>query len=221
MAARTALPKPYAVPMTDLIIGILAIGVGLLLCFFGAYAMRFVIAVWGAFVGFTLGAGLIASFWDDGFLAHASGWLVGLLFAVVFSALAYLYYWVAVLLATAAFGFAVGAALMGALGVSWNWVIILVAVLASIALGVAAIVTDLPHLLLIVLSTLAGASTTVTGLMLLTGAVDAADFTDPDVTTNVPHDWWWYVIYVALVFSGLVAQSRRRWDDTAWRSTSP
>lgn len=220
MDGGTDRPKPYAVPMTDLLLGILAIGVGLLLCFFGAYAMRFVIAIWGAFVGFTLGAGLVSAIWDGGFLSQATGWFAGLLLAVVFASLAYLYYWVAVLLATAAFGFAVGAALMGAIGVTWNWVIVLIAVLVAVALGIAAIVADLPHLLLIVLTCLAGASTAVTGLMLVGGVIDAADFQNPEVTADVPHDWWWFALYAVLAIVGLAIQSRSRWDASAWHSTT-
>lgn len=203
--------------MQDLVLGGAAIIVGLLFCFYGSWALRLVIAIWGAFVGFTVGAGLVAHFWDQGFLSQATGWIVGFVFAVVFCALAYLYYSLAVLLATTSFGFAIGTAIMGAAGISWNWLIILVSVLVGIVVGIAAIMADLPHLLLILLSSLGGASVTISGLLLLIGEVNTADFADPDVTVNVPHDWWWYVIYFGLALAGVIAQSRaRRWDQERW-----
>lgn len=209
--------------MNDVLLGAVALVVGLLFCFFGAVALRFVIAIWGAFVGFNLGAGLVAAIWDQGFLSQTTGWFVGFVLALLFAALAYLYYWVAVLLATASLGFAIGAALMGALGVTWNWVIILVAVAVGTLLGVAAIVADLPGLLLIVLSSLGGASVAVSGLMLMTGVLESADFDQPDVTAQVSHDWWWYALYLAVAVAGVLAQSRARraqWERATWQSAS-
>lgn len=205
--------------MQDILLGGLAVVVGLLFCFYGAWALRLVIAIWGAFVGFALGAGLVAAIWDQGFLSHATGWFVGLVLALIFGALAYLYYTVAVLLATTSFGFAIGTAVMGAAGISWNWLIIVVSVLFGVVLGIAAIMADLPHLLLIILSSLGGASVAVSGLLLLIGKVSSADFANPDVTVKVPHDWWWYAIYFGLAVAGVVAQSRARsWERDRWHA---
>mgnify|MGYP006199470863 CR=1 FL=1 len=117
--------------MGDVVLGILAVLIGLLFCFRGYLAMRLVIPVWGAFAGFMLGAGLVASFADEGFLASALGWLVGAGVAVLFALLAYLYYEVSVLLAMAAIGFAIGTSVMVALGVTWSWLIVLVGVLLA------------------------------------------------------------------------------------------
>ncbi|HNA98394.1 MAG TPA: hypothetical protein PLC19_02910 [Marmoricola sp.] len=204
--------------MQDFLLGGAAIAVGLLFCFYGAWALRIVITIWGAFVGFAVGAGLVAAIWDQGFLSQATGWFVGFGFALVFAALAYLYYAIAVLLATGSLGFAIGTAVMGAIGINWNWLVILVSVLVGIVVGVAAIMADLPHLLLVVLSSMGGASVTLTGLLLVIGKVDSADFADPKVTVDVPHDWWWYAIYFALTIAGIVSQSRaRRWEEEQWR----
>ena len=197
--------------MNDIVIGIAALTAGLLFCFFGAFALRIVITFWGGFVGFTFGAGLVSAIWDEGFLSQASGWIVGFVFALIFAALSYLYYWVAVLLATMSLGFAAGAALMGAMNISWNWLIVLVGIAFGALLGIVAIVADLPGFLLIWLSALGGSSAAVTGLMLLTGAIDSSSFDEKSVTANVPHDWFWFVTYVALVVVSVVAQSRRRW----------
>ncbi len=204
--------------MNDIALGTAAVIVGLLFCFFGAMALRFVISIWGAFVGFNLGAGLVAAVWDQGFLAHASGWIVGFVLALIFATVAYLYYWVAVLLATMSLGFAAGAALMGAMSVSWNWLIALAGIGVGAILGIAAIAADLPSLLLIVLSALGGASATVTGVMLLTGAVDSSAFDEYAVTENIPHDWYWYALYLALALIGASTQSRARWDQAAWQN---
>lgn len=204
--------------MNDIVLGIAAIVVGLFLCVAGAVALRFVIAVWGAFVGFNLGAGLVAHFWDTGFLSSATGWVAGLVLAILFASIAYLYYAVAILLVTISIGFALGSAAMGALGIEWSWLVILVAVLAGAALGFVAIIANLPHVVLVILSALGGSSAVVTGTMLVTGVLESADFDTAAVTEGIDRDWFWYALYLALVLFGVLAQTRRsrRWDQANW-----
>lgn len=194
--------------MSSIVIGILALAIGLLFCLRGVVAMRIVIAVWGAFVGLNLGAGIVSALSGDGFLSTALGWIVGVIVALLFSVLAYLYYAVAVTLAMASIGFAVGAAIMAAFGVTWNWVIITVGVVVGIVLAVAAVSMNLPAILLVVLGALGGATATVGGLMLLTSTIELEDFTRSTVTSTIGHDWWWYAIYLVLVIAGIVAQTR-------------
>jgi hypothetical protein len=192
----------------DVIFALLVILAGGLFCFFGYLAFRIIIPIWGAVVGFSLGAGLIAAATDEGFLRTGLAWIVAIGLALLFALLAYLFYWVAVVLAMGSIGFALGTALMGALGVDWNWVVILVGVLAGTVLAVLAIVADLPMVLLVLLSALAGASAVTAGLMVLTGAIETEDFTDEAVTARADDDWWWYVVYGALAVAGIVYQMR-------------
>lgn len=200
--------------MSTVIFGLLTIVAGLVFCFRGYLAFTIVIPVWGAFVGFATGAGLVAALAGDSFLATAAGWIVGVLLAFVFAWLAYLYYAVAVTLVMASVGFAVGSALMVALGIDWTWLIVLVGVISGAALAFAAIVADLPMMLLVVLSAVGGAAAIVLGLMLLTGAIDAADLNTYATLDEAADDWWWYLIYVALAVLGILAQlsdkARRR-----------
>jgi hypothetical protein len=190
--------------MNDIVVGIIALLTGAVFCFRGYLAMRLVIPVWGAFAGFLLGAGLVSG--DAGFLGNALGWLVGLGLAIVFGAIAYLYYEVAVILGMTAIGFVLGTSLMVALGVTWSWVIVLSGVVLAVVLAFVAIAGDLPMVLLTVLTALAGASTIVAGLMLLFGVVGVEDFDIGTTTQDVADGWWWFVIYGGLVVAGLVAQ---------------
>ncbi|MGD9958257.1 DUF4203 domain-containing protein [Nocardioides sp.] len=194
--------------MQDIALGILAILAGAFFCFRGQLVLRFVIPIWGAFAGFSLGAGLVASITGDHFLGTVLGWSLGLVFALVFAIFAYLYYAVGVVIAMASIGFALGATLIVALGVDWNWVIILVGIVVGALLAILAIVTNLPMLLLILLSAFGGASVAVTGLMLLFGVVDSADFNDEAFTSRIHDDWWWYLLFLVLAIAGALSQSR-------------
>ncbi len=194
--------------MEDIVVGGLAVAVGLLLCCTGYAALRAVIALWGAFAGFLLGAGLVSTFTAEGFLGTVLGWSVGLVVAVLFGLIAYLYYAVSVVIGMAAIGFALGSTLVVALGVSWTWVIVLVGVVVGVLLAVLAIVGDMPMLLLAVLGAFAGSSVTITGLLLLTGILDRGDLVTPETTQTLELGWWWTAAYLALAVAGLVVQLR-------------
>jgi len=192
----------------DVIFGLIAIAAGALFCFRGYLAFRLVIPIWGAFVGFSVGAGLVASITGDGFLRTGLSWLVGLGVALLFALLAYLFYEVAVVLAMGSIGFALGTSLMVALDVSWSWLVVLIGLLAGGLLAVLAIVAELPMLLLVVLSALGGASAITAGTMLLFGVVDTTDFDEDAVTQAAADGFGWYVVYGVLAVLGMIAQLR-------------
>ena len=163
--------------MADFVLGVLAILAGLVFCFSGYLWLRIVLPVWGAFVGFAFGAGLVAGLGGDRFLGEVLGWVVGLAFALLFAVLAYAYFAFAVVIAMTSVGFAVGAGLVVALGVDWSWVAVIVGVLVGAIVCVASILVNLPAVVLTTLSAIGGAIVVVAGLMLVTGAMDSADFT--------------------------------------------
>lgn len=194
--------------MENFFFGLFAIVAGAAFCFRGALAFRLLIPIWGAFAGFAAGAGLIASITGDGFLQTTLAWLVGFVTAVVFAALAYLYYAVAVVIAMASVGFALGASLMVALNISWNWILILAGVVFGAVLAMAAIFANLPMMLLVILGATAGASAIVAGLMLLFGVLTTADFANAATPVVIDDQWWWYLLYLILVVMGIMAQMR-------------
>jgi len=193
--------------MKDVLIGLVAIVVGAMFCYRGYLAMRLIIPIWGAFAGFALGAGIVDAITGDGFLVGAAGWVTGVAVAVLFAGLAYLYYEVSVLIGMAAIGFVLGSSVMVALGVTWSWVIIIVGVAVGTLLAALAIIADLPMVLLTVLTAAAGASTVVTGLMLLTNTLSTGDLSTVTPET-IDDGWWWYATYGVLMLTGIVAQIR-------------
>jgi hypothetical protein len=191
--------------MSDVIAGVLAIVVGIVFCYQGYIAMRIAIAVWGAFVGFGLGASIGGD--ADGILSTAWSWGLGVILAVVFAALAYLYYEVSIALAMGSIGFVLGASVLVAFGVTWSWLIVLSGLALGIVLAFLAIVGDLPTMLLIILSAMAGASAITAGIMLFTGQLDSDQITRSAAITDELHGhWYWYVIWGAAAISGLIVQ---------------
>lgn len=188
--------------MTDIFLGALAVLTGALLCYGGQLVLRLVIPIWGAFAGFAFGAGLVAGLSEEHFLGTALGWVLGLVFALVFAVFAYLYYAVGVVLAMAAIGFSLGTGLVVALGIDWDWLLVLVGTALGVLFGLVAVVADAPTLLLIALSAAGGALVVVAGLMLVFGVVDSAEFTRSSLTNTIHDDWWWWLTFVVLALSG-------------------
>jgi hypothetical protein len=199
----------------DIVIGLIALIAGSVFCFSGYRAFRLIIPLWGAFTGFAVGAGAISAITGDALLAKPVGWIVGLVVGVVFALLAYLYYEVAVILTMGSLGFLAGSALMTALGVGWNWLIVLVAVAVSVVFAVFALVTNFPRIVLVIVSATAGATAMVAGGMLLVGALETADLTRAYVTERIEDDWWWYLGYLALVLAGIFSQAAGNARDDA------
>lgn len=212
--------------MQELVVGLIAVLIGALLCFRGYAALRLIISLVGAFVGFLLGAGLVAGLTDSGFGQLALSWLVGFVAAVLFGVLAYFSYQVAVVLGMGVIGFSVATSLLASLHVGSPALTLLVGVGAGILLAVLAIATDLPALLLVVLTALSGASIALTGVMIMVGTISSRRLDGDAVLAAMATSWWWYALYIGLAALGLVAQGRhlargRRTMRQQWAGSNP
>ncbi|WP_146928424.1 DUF4203 domain-containing protein [Cellulomonas xylanilytica] len=196
--------------MADILLGILAIVAGGVMLFAGQFVLRLVLPIWGFFTGFAVGAGVFAELANESFLGTALGWVSGLVVGLIFAVLAYLYYAVAVILAMAAFGYAIGAGVVVALGIDWTWVAVLVGVAVGAVFGIVAVAGNMPMVVLAVASSLAGAVSVVAGLMLLLGTLDSADLTEGSFSSALDAGWGWWVLLVVLAIIGFVAQTRQR-----------
>ncbi len=196
--------------MTDILLGLLAILAGVAMLVAGQFVLRLALPIWGFFAGFAFGAGLVAELADERFLGTVLGWVLGLVFALIFAVFAYLYFASAVILAMAAFGFAIGSGLVVALGIDWNWVAVLVGVAVGAVVGLVSVFGNMPMIVLVVISSVAGAISVVAGLMLLVGSLDSADFTRGGFAGKVQDSWGWYLTLVVLALVGIVIQARQR-----------
>src|SRR4051812_28447627 len=99
-----------------LLLGALALIVGLAFTFAGFRFFLILLPIWGFFVGFLFGVEAVTVLFGQGFLATTTSWVIGFVAGVIFAALSYLYYWFAVLFLGASAGYAAGIGLMAWLG---------------------------------------------------------------------------------------------------------
>lgn len=191
-----------------IVVGIVAVVIGALLCFRGYVTMRLIIGLFGAFVGFLLGAGLVAGVTDSPFGQLAVSWLVGIVGAVIFGALAYFSYQLAVVIGMAGIGFTIGTSLMAAFGMGSGFATIAVGVAAGVLLAILAVTTNLPAVILVLLTALAGASVVTTGVMIIAGAVGVNQLIGEGMANPATTGWGWLALYAVLAVLGIVAQFR-------------
>src|SRR5437588_687323 len=101
-----------------LAVGVLALIIGIALCFAGYRAFRALIAFWGFFAGFVLTIQALGVYSGGHFLLTIGGLVIALLVGLVLAALAYYLYVAAVVILSASVGFWVGTGLMMAFGFS-------------------------------------------------------------------------------------------------------
>lgn len=200
--------------MSYVLVGLIAVVSGLILCFGGRTIFRIILSVWGAFVGFTLGGTLLSTFTDDPPFTTVLGWVVSVVAAILFAGLAYSFYVLAVIIAIGSIGYSLGAALGITLGASGT-VLLVLGVLAALLLVGAALATNLPDVLLTVLTALTGAAAVVGGVMLVVGVAEPSDLTETSLREFVVQQpLWWSAMYVVLAIVGMVVQHRAGRGDT-------
>ncbi len=199
--------------MGEVIVGLFAILVGMSFCFSGNIFMRILFPFMGFFAGFSAGAGMMAAIGGDGFLGTMIGWVVGFFVGLLFAALAYFFYAFAIVLAFAGLGFSITAGLLALLNIDWNWLVVIAGTATGIIFGIAAIVTSMPLLVLVVVTGLFGSATIIYGLMLVFKTATLGDFSSGAVLQSIRDNIGLYVLWIGMAIGGFMAQTRALNDE--------
>ena len=208
-----------------LLVGLVALAIGLAFCFYGFKLVLILLPIWGFFAGFLIGANLVSSILggaDAGFLATVTGWVVGFILGLVFAVLSYLYYWVAVILLGGVLGYEITLGVLAWLNIDTDGVIaFILALIVGAIFAVGFFVLQMPAVLVIVATALSGAGASVAGILVGLGlvpltAMDEGIFgafaryfdKDAGAYAGVEFAWLWAIVAIALAIAGAVYQSR-------------
>lgn len=195
--------------MSQVILGLLAIAAGLVFCFRGYIAMRTVIGIWGSFIGFSLGAGLVAVATGQPWLAGPLGWIAGFVGALLVGGLAYAFYAVAVVLTMGSAGYGLGAGLVG-LFAGPGWLQAVVGLVGAALLVWLAVATNMPEVLLILVAASGGASAIILGILLVMHLLPLSALEPDTLTRLLTEHWWLNVTYLVLLIAGIATQLAKR-----------
>ncbi len=191
------------------LIGALVLLVGAAFCFVGYRFFRILIAIWGFFAGFNLGTAAMTALFNQAFLATAVGIVLGLVIGLVFAALAYFFYYFAVVLLGASAGYELGSGFIGAIGLNNpGFISVIVGVVLAVVFAFLILVLNLPKILIMVFTALGGAVAMLAGLLILLGQVKVDYLQYGDAVALVKASWFWSIVAIALAVVGFLAQWR-------------
>src|SRR5215467_1281669 len=189
---------------------LLVIVLGLALLFSGYRFFQILISIWGFIAGFQFGASILSNWFGQGFLTTVLGWVLGLVIGAFAATLAYLFYAAAVVILAGFVGYQLGIGVMAGLGFNDGFVTFLVRLLAGLALVALAIYLHFPKVLILILTSLAGAELLLGGIFLALGRITLTGLRFGAVGAIVRDNWFWGLLYLAIAAVGFAVQ---------WRST--
>ena len=199
------------ITLQGVLIGLLALAIGLALVFRGFKLFMLLLPLLGFIAGFLLGAGLIEAIAGDGFLATLLGWGAGLVLGVIMAVLSYLYYWLAVGVLGGFIGYQVTLGLLAWIGFSETGIIpMLIAFVVALGVGVAFLLLNMPTVVAIVGTAIAGAGLAVAGLALALGLAPTEGLTDGvfGIYASEELGWVGIVLLAGLALGGMLLQAR-------------
>ena len=198
----------------------IALLLGLVICFGGYRIFIFLLPIWGFFFGFALGAQTLQALFGMGFLATITSWVVGFLTGAVFALLSYLFYAVGVALVAGALGYALGAGFMNLIGIDWGLLVWVVGIVVAIALVIVTFYFNLQKYVIIAATSIGGAGVLIGTLMFgVTGMAVAQLFENP-IRRAFDNSPIWTILFLVLAVAGIALQimMNREYDIEAYEN---
>lgn len=188
------------------VIAIVALLVGAAFCFGGFRFFLFLLPLWGFVVGFNVGTDAISAIFGDGTFATVTSWVVGLVVAIGFALISWLWYYFAVALLGGAVGYAIGAGAWGLIGNEYGMAAFVIGLACALVVAFAIILLNVPKYLAIVLTGLGGAATILLGWFVLIGAIptDAIHWTA--VGKEITDSWFYLIVFGVVAAAGILTQ---------------
>jgi hypothetical protein len=195
--------------MPELLVGVVAIGLGAGSLLVGYRLALVLLPAWGFFVGFLIGAQVEQALIGDGYLLTPIGWVVGGVVGLAFGVLSYLFWYIAVVIAFASVGTwlawggltVVGSPESGLASVALGLVV-------GAALAVLGLVTGVPLVVVVIITAVGGAHALVAGLLLVMGAVDLTALENGVVNAVIGAGIGWWLAAIGLSLIGITFQLR-------------
>jgi len=158
--------------LESIIIGLLAIGIGLAWAFYGLKLFTILLPLWAFFFGLIAGAQWGQDvFGQSGIFTTVLSWGIGLVFGVVLAAIAFFWYYAAIVILGGAVGYALGIGFFEWLGLGTGFIAIVIALIVGAIFAVGTFVLGVPVVLVMVFSAFSGAAAVVNGVLLFLGQI--------------------------------------------------
>jgi hypothetical protein len=189
--------------------GLIALLVGLAVCFNGYRWFLILLPIWGFFFGFGLGAQTLQAILPGSeFVATVTSWVVGFIVGLVFAVLSYLFWIIGVAIFSGSFGYALGVGLMGAIGIDLNLLVWLVGIVVGIIVAVVVLVLNLQKWAIILITSFGGAAIIAGTIGLILSGADAATLGQNPLRTVISASPLLIILFVVVGVLGFISQWR-------------
>lgn len=209
--------------MWDVVLGLVAIALGLLLVFAGLRYFIMALPILGFFFGFLAGGAGVQAILGDGIFSTLTSWLVGLILGLIFAFISYFWWYAGALIAAGSTGALLGTAIVR-IFTQADWLILIFAIIGFIVGFVVALMLALPVYIVLVNTAFTGATVVVTGLLLVIDRADRSDLGYGNIIATINDSWWWTIPVAALAIAGIFSQiknlSQVALPDDRWTTAS-
>ena len=207
-----------------IIVGLLAIVIGLAWAFYGLKLFTILLPIWAFFFGLLAGAQWGQDiFGQSGIFTTVLSWGIGLVFGLVLAAISFFWYYAAIVILGGAVGYALGVGFFEYFGFETGPIIVIVGLIVGALFAIGTFLLGVPVLLVMILSAFSGAAAVVNGVLIVTNQVKLETL-DTGVFGSLLHHGLigtiaWLVIGAAALFYQMrdVGQSITSIDRSTYR----
>jgi hypothetical protein len=186
---------------------LIALLVGLAVCFGGYRWFLILLPIWGFFFGFAIGAQTIQAIFEVGFLVTITSWIVGFFVGLVFAVLSYLFYIVGVALFAGAFGYAVAVGLLQAIGLDFGLIVWLVGIVGGVVVAALTLLLNIQKWVIIFITSFGGAGLIIGAILLVFGVINPADAIEHPVRAVLDDSVFWLIFFLVVGVLGFAGQA--------------
>ena len=189
------------------VLAILAVLIGAAFCFGGWRFFLILLPFWGLLTGFNVGTEATRALIGDGTFATLTSWAVGIVLALVFAALCYLYWYGAIALLGGTVGYILGASAWGLIGNEQGVIAFVIGIVVGAVFALATLFLNVPKYLVVLLTSIGGAAMIVAGWFILTGQIPTDNVTWNAIGAQIADSFIWIVVWLGLTVLGFLAQA--------------
>ena len=210
--------------LEGIVLGLLAVVIGLAWAFYGLKLFTILLPIWAFFFGLLAGAQWGQDlFGQSGIFTTVLSWGLGLIFGLVLAAIAFFWYYAAIVILGGAVGYALGVGIFEYFGFETGPIIVIIGLIVGALFAIGTFLLGVPVLLVMVLSAFSGAAAVVNGVLIFLGQIKVENL-DTGVFGSLLHNGVlgtvaWLVLGAAALFYQMrdVGQSIQSIDRSAYR----
>jgi hypothetical protein len=193
---------------------VIALAFAAAVCFAGYRLFLVLLPIWGFVFGFGLGAQAIQAITNGNFLGDVTSWVVGLVVAVIFAVLSYLFYFIAIALFSFSAGYAAGVGFMAMIGSQFGLVNFLVGLALGVGVAFVVLRFNVQKWVIIIATSLIGALA-MAGIVLFGMPAMSTAVVDMDVIAQALRAYPFMLVLALVAAGGGIAvqyRSTRSWS---------